>query len=356
MKKQLTIIAVALVLVGGGWLLSGHLQRNVQRAVAMSESAPALIATETSIAQNASTEARTMPRPVPLGSAKPVAAPASVAVDFNAPLEPAHVAEIHKALEELKTIYGSAGSLDWEAARRLIAQRQKASEELVERLAQLGPGGARAMAASYTEADSTRARLLLVRSLGKVRDDQAPGALEALLERDKSFSLRKEMVLALRQRPEASAEQVLTDMLANEGDAQLRFASAQALSGREKALPALAQRLRSETHSDVQRELVRSVGLVRNDQAKGLLAGIAHATDDSALRQTAIQELGRTFGARALDDLNRLLSDPDEAIRKCTVTAVARVKNAAATALLQHTASTDASPIVRNSAIRALTQ
>jgi HEAT repeat protein len=71
------------------------------------------------------------------------------------------------------------------------------------------------------------------------------------------------------------------------------------------------------------------------------------STMDLAVRQTAIQELGRTFGAGALGVLEQLLSDPNEAIRQNVVTALARVHSDQAVALLQRTAASDSSAQVR---------
>lgn len=333
MKKQLTITAVVLVLAGSAWLTTRHLQRSVQPTDSRTPSAPADIA-----ATHPAHEVATLP-PQPVAPIRTV--------------EP--TSEVRLALKELENIYGQAGSLEWDAAKALIARRQDATQDLVARLAQLGPGGAQAIATAYSDADSTRAKHLLIHALAAIRDPEAAGVLQRLLTRADSFSLRKEIVLALRQRPEPAAERALANILANDDDPQLRFASVQALAGRENALPLFAERLRSESHVDVRAELVRSVGLIGSEQARDMLAGVAQRPFDTTLRQTAIQELSRSFGAAALEDLNRLLNDPDELIRKSTVTAISRVKDGAAIALLQRAATSDASPTVRDNAAAALT-
>jgi HEAT repeat protein len=271
-----------------------------------------------------------------------------------APADASLQAEIRRALDDLNTTYGQAGALDWAEAKALIAQREQATKALEDRLARLGPGGARALAAGYTEAGSTRSKLLLVRTLGKINDAGAADELQGLLGRDASFSLRKEMVVALGQRQEPKAAQVLADVLANSQDAQLRFASAQALAGRASALPLLAERIQREAHPEVRKELIRSVGLVGTPAAMNVLAGVAETPSDVAVRQAAIQELGRSMGANALQVLERLLSDSDEAIRKSAVNALTRVKTEAATALLQRAAASDASAAVRQAAAAAL--
>jgi HEAT repeat protein len=271
-----------------------------------------------------------------------------------APADASLQAEVRRAVDALNTTYGQAGSLDWEQAKALIAQREKLTKELEDRLAQLGRGGAKAMAAGFAEAGSTRSKLLLVRALGKTTDTEATTELQGLLSRDNSFSLRKEMVVALGRRPEPAAAQALAGVLANSEDAQLRFASAQALSGRQNALPVLAERLQREAHPEVRKELVRSVALIGTPAAMALIEGIAQSPADSGMRQAAIQELGRSFGAKSLGVLDRLLNDPDEAVRTRAVKAVARVKTEAATALLRRAAASDASAAVRQAAAAAL--
>ena len=250
-------------------------------------------------------------------------------------------------LTELKNLYGDVGTLSWDETKALVAKRRKATEDLVDRLAKLGPGGARAIADVFGEADSVRAKLLLVAALGRIGDEEAAAVLADLMGRDNSYSLRKEIVAALGQRQETASTAVLTGILQTQDDARLRAASVQALSGRADALPVLTERIRNDTSKDVVMESIRSIGLVGSDEARNVLAGIAQSTMDLAVRQTAIQELGRTFGAGALGVLEQLLSDPNEAIRQNAVTAVARVHSDQAVALLQRTATSDSSEQVR---------
>jgi hypothetical protein len=158
----------------------------------------------------------------------------------------------------------------------------------------------------------------------------------------------------LGQRRDGEAEQALTGILAQQDDAQLRFASAQALSGRETALPALTERLRTDSSPKVRKELVRSIGLIGSAPAMRALAEVARSRTDITVRQTAIQELGRSFGASALGVLDGLLNDPDELIRHNAVKALARVKTDQAFALLQQRATTDSSVAVREAAAGAV--
>jgi HEAT repeat protein len=162
------------------------------------------------------------------------------------------------------------------------------------------------------------------------------------------------MVVALAQRKEPAATQALGQVLNSSADPHVRFATAQALSGRAAALPTLAGRLNREPDPQVRKELLRSIGLVGNTAALAVLARAAQEQTDQAARQSAIQELSRSFGAQALGTLEQLLSDPDESIRTTTIKATQRVKTDAARALLQRVADTDASAVVRRVAAAAL--
>jgi HEAT repeat protein len=166
--------------------------------------------------------------------------------------------------------------------------------------------------------------------------------------------MRKGIVVALGQRRDVASEQALAGLLTQQSDAQLRLASAQGLAGRENALPVLAERLRVESNQNVRLELMRSVGLIRNPAAMDVLADVAQTKGEPVSRQTAIQELGRSFGASALPVLGRVLKHPDEAIRRSAVAAMARVRTDEVVAILQRTAETDASALVSGAAAAAL--
>src|SRR5687768_18592447 len=98
MKKLLVISALVLVVGSGGWLLSHRVAREALSSQPASKP-----------------EANSGSATVPV-AAVGVSPTASKAVQ---------VSEVRQALEQLKTIYGPAGSLEWDAAKALIAQRQK---------------------------------------------------------------------------------------------------------------------------------------------------------------------------------------------------------------------------------------
>jgi HEAT repeat protein len=259
------------------------------------------------------------------------------------------------ALEDMKKLYGYAGALNWDDAKALIARRQKETKALEDRLAGLGAGGAAAIAAGYNATADMHDKLMLIHALGRVQDDAADATLQSLLASESSFSLQREIVAALGQRQDPASVAILSQIAANQTDSQpLRFAAVQSLSGQPSALPVLTQLFQTETNPDVQKQMLLAIGAVHSDAAQNTLAGVAEGNADIGIRQTAIQELARDFGAGALSVFQQLLNDPNEAIRQNAVTAVAQVHNDGAVALLQRTATSDSSEQVRASAQAAL--
>ncbi len=266
--------------------------------------------------------------------------------------------EVAAVLEELKKQYGYAGALGWDDAKALIAKREKATKALEDRLAALGAGGAAAISSAYSLTSEMRDKLLLIHALGRINDNQAASALQGLLASETSYSLQREMVVALSRRTDNASTDALAAMmnqtLSTQSDSQLRFAVAQALGGRASALSTMSERIPLESSVDVQKELVRSVGAIGSEAAMRALAGFAQSSMDVSIREAAIQQMSRKFGEKALALLDRFLSDPNELIRQNTVMAVAQIKGGASTALLERVASSDASSVVRESAQTAL--
>jgi len=356
--KRMVIWAAAVALAGivFVWLLSPT--KNLSSTGPRETAPPPAAELNRSVTRPLPGNESALPAPTGLvpGAARDLAARTSapVAVDLTIPVDSTQSSAIRQVLSEIKSIYGQAGALGWDQAKTLITSREKAANELVDRLAKLGPGSARAIATAYPDTDTTRAKLLLVHALGRSEDIEASAVLNTLLGIDNSLSLRKEMVLALGQRNDPASQQALAAILSRQEDAQLRFASAQALAGRESALPLLAECISKETSPEVRAELIHSIGLAQSPAAMNVLVAAAQGPLDVALRNTAIQELARSFGGSALDILDKLLRNSDEAIRLSAVKGVTRVQNDAATALLQRAAATDASPTVRSAATAAL--
>jgi len=361
MKQRLGfgLAAIAVLVIGSLWFASHRGQRTVP-------SVPIQVQTSSATEQARAQEPpgslalrhnlKVVATPVAQGAAaaKPPSETNSQAAGARPEVNPSQVSAVSEALQELKSIYGSAGSLDWERARALIAQRQKTTQHLLERLAKLGPGGARAIATGCGQADSTREKLLLIHALGAINDPEASEQLQALLGKEASLSVRKEIVIALAQRKEVIAEQALAHILAEANEVTLRFAAAQALSGREGVLPVLVAQVQHESNPDVRQELVHAIGALGTASAQEALAGVARSSADLLVRQTAIQQLSRSFGESALTTLDGLLNDRDETIRRSAVKAVARVKADPATVLLQRTANSEVSSVVRDAALAAL--
>jgi HEAT repeat protein len=256
-------------------------------------------------------------------------------------------ASVMAALQDEKKLYGYAGALSWDDAKALVTRRQQETKAIEDRLAGLGAGGAAAIAAGYNETDDVRGKLMLIHALGRIQDGAADATLQSLLGSESSFSLQREIVAALGQRQDPESVAILSQIAAGQTDPQLRFAAAQSLAGQPDALPVLTQLIQTETNPDVQKKMLLAVGAIHNDAAQRVLAGVAEGGMDVGIRQTAIQELARSFGADALGVFQQLLNDPNEAIRENAVTAVAQVHNDQAVALLQRTAASDPSEQVR---------
>ncbi len=348
--KGIALGGVVLVSVAAIWWLTRSEQSGAPRSpAATAPSTPG----ERATAPSPSSEGTPAPAasPVPQ-AAQPVNPPAAP----NAAVVPsaAQKASVATALEDVKKLYGYAGALSWDDAKALIAKRKEDTKAMEDRLAALGAGGAAAIAAGYTATDDMHAKLMLIHALGSIHDDAADATLQSMLAGEGIFSLQREIIAALGERQDPASVAMLSQIVANQTDPQQRFAAVQALAGQPSALPVLTQLFQSETNPDVQKQMIMAIGATHNDAAQNALAGVAEGNTDIGIRETAIQELARVFGAGALSVFQQLLNDPNEAIRVNAVSAVAQVHSDAAVALLQRTAASDSSEPVRASAQSAL--
>jgi HEAT repeat protein len=340
-------VAVLAVAVGVWWLTT------LERPSASKRPVP-------SVVQRTTPSPGAEGKPVPAAVTSPVAQPAPQGNPSAAPnaavAGPAGLkASVMAALQDDEKLYGYAGALSWDDAKALIARRQQETKALEDRLAGLGAGGAAAIAAGYNATADMHDKLMLIHALGRIQDDATDATLQSLLAGENSFSLQREIVAALGQRQDPDSVAILSQIAANQTDSQqLRFAAVQALAGQPSALPVLTQLIQTETNPDVQKQTLLAIGAIHSDAAQGALAAVAEGSMDIGIRQTAIQELARDFGAGALSVFQQLLSDPNEAIRGNAVTAVAQVHSDQAVALLQRTAASDSSEQVRASAQAAL--
>jgi hypothetical protein len=255
-------------------------------------------------------------------------------------------AEAKKAIDEIGNLYGYAGTLNWDEAKALIQQRQNRFDELVNQLAQLGPGGARAIRDVYAEGGNTRQMLALVKALASVEDDEAAQTLGALFKEEETFSLLREMLASLGYRSDST--DVIIALLAEQDDIRLKAAGTMALAGKPDALDELTAMINSVSEeTDIRKEAIRSVGEIGTGEAQQALAAVALSPMEVSIRQASIQELARTYGEEALPTFEVLLSDPDERIRYNDVSAIGRIKTDAAVALLQQVATEDPSESVR---------
>jgi HEAT repeat protein len=351
MKRTIILSLAVLALVVGGWWLMRWQQPGTAHPPVPGAPAPSPgLNSET---KSVSGTATNSPPAAAAPDNRPKAQPPKAVISLKEGVDPAKKATVAGVLADLNKQYGYAGALGWDEARALLARREQATRALLNQLAGLGPGGARAIGATYAETEDMRGKLLLIDALGKIQDGEAGEVLRALFGSESSFNLQREMVAALGQRQDAAAVEALGEIAASQTDARLRFAAAQALSGRPDALPVLAQLIQTESDPNVRKELIQSAGAIGNDAALRVVAGIAQGALDLDVRQTAIQVLGRNFGAGALNTFKQLLGDPDVAIRQNVLTALAAVHSDDAVSLLQKAAASDSSEQVREQA-RAL--
>src|SRR5215471_1948529 len=137
MKKSLMTAGAVLVLISSLWFLNQPIQ--LPRARRSPVGAPGPIdapAQQRALAQSSESVAVAgIPNDTNRVGGK--ASARRVAVDLSAAVDPALTGQVRQALEDLRGIYASAGSLDWDQAKALIARRETATQELVGRLARL---------------------------------------------------------------------------------------------------------------------------------------------------------------------------------------------------------------------------
>jgi HEAT repeat protein len=267
---------------------------------------------------------------------------------LSSPVNPAQKQSAAEATKKHRGLFAYAGALDYDNAKELMSERERAVEQLLEQLSQLGAGGPRAVYEAYSDTDRIRQKSLLITALAETEGTEADLALAAICEAEMSQSLTREAIAALGARDSNTAELILLDILATESDPRLRFAGVQALAGREGSLVALAESARSDTDAEVRSEAIHALARIDTAAAMNAVGQIAAEGTDLHTTQVAIQELARTFGSDALGHLAGLLNSSDEAIRHNTVKALGRLPGDESRQLLRNTAEKDPSPAIRD--------
>jgi len=262
------------------------------------------------------------------------------------------IKQIKKIIGQIDGIYGFAGELNYEQAKMLSEERLAKVQELIEQLKALGPGGARAMLDTYSDGTGTRESLAMIQALGYIDDPEAASVLGKMFADEKKYSLQREIVGSLGRRSGEEVNTILQGILDSQQDVRLRAATTQAMAGRAESLDALQSLVSSPSESpDVQSEAIRSIGLIANESAMAALTQVAaNSAYKLPLRKTAIQELGRSFGAASMPALTILMESQDEAIRYTVVKSLAKVESPEAMEFLQSVAKNDTSAAVRANA------
>jgi HEAT repeat protein len=208
-------------------------------------------------------------------------------------------------------------------AAALNSQRAQAKLDLIQKLAALGPGGAQAISDSYKQSSVIRDRLLLAEALGSIQDSNAVAVLQNLLSGETDFFHRQKLITSLGHRSESGALNSLVGITTGNDPGGLKFAAVQGLSGRAGALAALNAVIENGTDLAVRLEAIRSVGRIGTDAARQTLVTIAqNASLPSIIRETAIQELRRSFGSVTIPVLQALTSDPDPGVQSAAAQAL----------------------------------
>jgi HEAT repeat protein len=117
---------------------------------------------------------------------------------------------------------------------------------------------------------------------------------------------------------------MLAEVAAGGPEAGLQFAAVQGLSGRAAGLATLDTVIQSAGNQAVRLEAIHSVGLFKTDAAQNVLISLAqNASLEPLVRQTAIEQLRRSFGQGAVSALERLQSDPSPWVRDSASKALA---------------------------------
>jgi HEAT repeat protein len=263
-----------------------------------------------------------------------------------------------KLLGENAAIVQDVGEMDYDQAKALVADRNAQRQAIVDQLAALGPGGARAMLEASQSDTGTRGKLALIEALAAIEDAEASVALATMYAEEDKYSLQRQIIGSLGHRKDAETEEMLTSMLDSTSDKRLRAGIVQALSGRPGALDELNKVATSSLEDDdVRAEALHAIGLTGGQEAQDMLMRVASDSSyDLSLRKAAIQQVERTFGPQSVALLETLLDSDEEGIRQSAVRALSRVDSPEALALLQATATTDVSSVIRAQAEAALSR
>jgi len=209
--------------------------------------------------------------------------------------------------------------------------------------------------------------------LARCRDEDEgvrAAALEhiAFLEDERVVPILVDAIGADTPRARAAAAQALAHIPSREvlsvlrgaledPDPWVRYFAARS-AGRQAdraALPILERIARADDQQHVRIAAVEAIGGIGGDAAVGLLAAIADTAPPEVAR-AAIEALGHTGSAEAIEPLTRALHADDAARRETAAFAVARLGEPAAVELLKWTAAADAERSVATAATLGLSR
>ena len=205
-----------------------------------------------------------------------------------------HVDGAHGALLSL---WGPPDGLSLDSRRALLASRLAAETKLIETVGGGGEGAVQQVLELYSEANSLKEKLVLIRALGANPSTAACRALEEVASSESVFRLQEEALRALGTSISPEGSESLLRALHTVEDPRLAQVAVQGLFGDVGALGALEALAATDAPMKVRLEAVYSLGGIQTDDARSTLALLASDTSlEPRLRLFAEQALVRGGG------------------------------------------------------------
>ena len=230
--------------------------------------------------------------------------------------------ELETLIAEFRSLYGDAGSLDFDAAKKQVTARKDKTQLLVSKMSALGLAGIPGLLQAYANAVKGKEKLFLIDSLSGVNNDAGVSALEQILKIEQVFSYQEYALKHIAEHKSAEAVEILSNVLNTNEDLRLRIGAIHALTENKEALPLFIDRIANDQDEKVRIEIVRAIGL--NSSPEGFLAlqETIALQNSITLKKYAIMELARSYGNEAKPILEILLNDSDSQVSQSAQRAI----------------------------------
>lgn len=264
-------------------------------------------------------------------------------------------ATVTKAVDELRALYGFAGSLNQAEARALIERRRTATAAIVAALSKADAAGIQAIADAYRAAESGKEKLMLIQALSENPSPEAARAMADLFQTEETFSYRRALIDGIGGSTAPNAKEIAATLVADAPDARERVSALKALPSEASSVPTLIASAQGDPDVSVRISAVTHLAQIGGQDALATLdALVGGAEEPVRLRAAAVQALARAYPDQALATLEPLVADPQSRVRAAVVRALERINSDAAVQLLEAIAQEDADAAVRASAASAL--